>query len=98
MEMYSLVYIDDKPEAALTRFLDKEFHSAHYEINCSEVIFHPEEGYESLLYGGCERQHVGSGQCRRSPFDGIGPPSHRQGHLRDEFYGPGCADAAGREP
>ena len=49
MEKYSLVYIDDKPEAALTRFLDKEFHSALYEIDCSEVIFHPEEGYESLL-------------------------------------------------
>ena len=49
MEKYSLVYIDDKPEAALTKFLDKEFRSTHYEIECSEVIFRPEEGYESLL-------------------------------------------------
>ncbi len=49
MEKYSLVYIDDKPEAALTKFLDKEFHSDRYEIKCSEVIFRPEEGYESLL-------------------------------------------------
>lgn len=49
MEKYSLVYIDDKPEAALTRFLDKEFHSDHYEVEFSEVIFHPEEGYDSLL-------------------------------------------------
>lgn len=49
MEKYSLVYIDDKPESALTRFLDNEFHSTCYEIECSEVIFHPEEGYASLL-------------------------------------------------
>lgn len=49
MEKYSLVYIDDKPEAALTKFLDKEFHSDQYEIECSEVIFRPEEGYDSLL-------------------------------------------------
>ncbi len=49
MEKYSLVYIDDKPEAALTKYLDKEFRSTHYEIECSEVIFRPEEGYASLL-------------------------------------------------
>ncbi len=49
MDKYSLVYIDDKPEAALTKYLDKEFHSDDYEIKCSEIIFKPEEGYESLL-------------------------------------------------
>ena len=51
MDKYSLVYIDDKPEAALTKYLDKEFHSDDYEIECSEIIFKPEEGYESLLRG-----------------------------------------------
>lgn len=49
MDRYSLVYIDDKPEAALAKYIDKEFHSDHYEIEYSEVIFKPEDGYESLL-------------------------------------------------
>lgn len=49
MDKYSLVYVDDKPEPALTKYLDKEFQSEQYEIHCSEVIFKPEEGYESLL-------------------------------------------------
>lgn len=49
MEKYSLVYIDDKPEAALTKYIDKEFHSDDYEIEFSEIIFKSEEGYESLL-------------------------------------------------
>lgn len=49
MEQYSLVYIDDKPEIALTKYLDKEFYSDEYKIVCSEIIFKPEEGYESLL-------------------------------------------------
>ena len=49
MEKYSLVYIDDNPETALSRYLDEEIKSDNYEINCSEIIFKPEEGYESLL-------------------------------------------------
>ena len=49
MEKYSLVYIDDNHETALSRYLDEEFKSDNYEINCSEIIFKPEEGYESLL-------------------------------------------------
>lgn len=49
MEKYSLVYIDDNPETALTRYLDEEFQSDNYEIVCSEIIFKPEDGYESLL-------------------------------------------------
>ena len=49
MDEYSLVYIDDNPERALTRYLDEEFHSDDYEIVCSEIIFRPEDGYESLL-------------------------------------------------
>lgn len=49
MDKYSLAYIDDNPETALTRYLDEEFHSDNYEIECSEIIFNPEDGYESLL-------------------------------------------------
>ena len=49
MEKFSLVYIDDNPETALTRYLDEEFKSDNYEIVCSEIIFKPEDGYESLL-------------------------------------------------
>ena len=49
MDRYSLVYIDDNPETALTRYLDEEFKSDDYEIVFSEIIFKPEDGYESLL-------------------------------------------------
>lgn len=49
MEKYSLVYIDDNPETALTRYLDEEFQGDDYEIVFSEIIFKPEDGYESLL-------------------------------------------------
>lgn len=49
MEKYSLVYIDDNPDTALTRYLDEEFQSDNYEIVCTEIIFKPEDGYESLL-------------------------------------------------
>lgn len=49
MERYSIVYIDDKPEGALERYLDKEFHSDRYEVEFSDLVFYPEEGYESLL-------------------------------------------------
>lgn len=49
MDMYALVYIDDNPEIALTRYLYEEFHSDDYDILCSEIIFKPEDGYESLL-------------------------------------------------
>ena len=49
MDKYSLIYIDDNPETALTRYLDEDFHGDNYEIVCSEIIFKPDEGYESLL-------------------------------------------------
>lgn len=49
MEKYSLVYIDDNPETALSRYLDEEFKSDNYEIVFSEIRFNPEDGYESLL-------------------------------------------------
>lgn len=49
MDKFSLVYIDDSPDTTLTKYLDEDFHSENYEITCSEIIFKPEEGYESLL-------------------------------------------------
>lgn len=49
MDKYSIVYIDDKPEGALSRYLDREFSSERYEIEFSEIIFNPEDGYGSLL-------------------------------------------------
>lgn len=49
MDKFSLVYIDDHPDTELTRYLDENFHGENYEITCSEIIFKPEEGYESLL-------------------------------------------------
>ena len=49
MDKFSVVYIDDNPYTELTRYLDKDFHGENYEIICSEIIFKPEDGYESLL-------------------------------------------------
>ena len=49
MDKFSVVYIDDNPGTELTRYLDKDFHGENYEITCSEIIFKPEDGYESLL-------------------------------------------------
>lgn len=50
MEKYSVVYIDDSPESALTKYLDTQFHNDNYEIECHEVIFDPTtQGYDSLL-------------------------------------------------
>ncbi len=49
MEEYSLVYVDDGPDAALSRYLDKGFQSNEYRIRYSEIVFKPEDGYESLL-------------------------------------------------
>lgn len=48
-DKYSLVYIDDTPDASLTRYLDKDFCHDNYEIVCSEITYNPEEGYASLL-------------------------------------------------
>lgn len=49
MEVYSLVYVDDNPEIALARYLDRAFHDDNYKIIFSEIIFKPDEGYKSLL-------------------------------------------------
>lgn len=49
MDKFSLVYIDDAPDTALTKYLDKDFHSDKFEVTFSEIIFNPKNGYQSLL-------------------------------------------------
>ena len=49
MNNFSLVYIDDNPDTALSRYLDLEFRSDNYRIDYSEIRFSPDEGYKSLL-------------------------------------------------
>lgn len=49
MDKFSLVYVDDNPDTALSRYLDQEFRSDNYEIDYSEIRFEPQEGYKSLL-------------------------------------------------
>lgn len=49
MDKFSLVYIDDNPDTALSRYLDQEFRSDNYEIDYFEIRFSPNEGYKSLL-------------------------------------------------
>ena len=48
-DKFSLVYIDDNPDTALSKYFDQEYGSDEYEIDYSEVRFSPDEGYKSLL-------------------------------------------------
>ena len=49
MESMNLLYIDDKIDLGLSRYLVRKYHSAKYKVNYSERKFNPKEGYESLL-------------------------------------------------
>ena len=49
MKTISFLYIDDGPEPALARYLDKGYKNEKYNIEYSDIIFNPNEGYESLL-------------------------------------------------
>lgn len=49
MKNISFLYIDDVPEPALARYLDKGYKNGKYNIEYSDIIFHPKDGYESLL-------------------------------------------------
>lgn len=48
MEKINMLYIDDSPEGALERYLEK-YERKDYEIEYSEIIFKPNDGYESLI-------------------------------------------------
>lgn len=49
MKTISFLYIDDGPEPALARYLDKGYKNEKYNIEYSDIIFNPNDGYESLL-------------------------------------------------
>lgn len=49
MMTIELLYIDDQPEPALTRYLVKELKSDTVSFNYTELKFEPENGYESLI-------------------------------------------------
>ena len=48
MENIKILYIDDLPETALSKYLDTYTHDG-CSIEYSDIIFKPEEGYESLI-------------------------------------------------
>ena len=49
MERFNILYIDDSPEAGLERYLDKEYTHEEYETEYADIIFDPNNGYESLI-------------------------------------------------
>lgn len=48
MENIKILYIDDSPETALSKYLDTYTHE-ECSIEYSDIVFKPEEGYESLI-------------------------------------------------
>lgn len=48
MDILKILYIDDNPEPALAKYLDK-YKSKRCELEYSDIIFNPAEGYESLI-------------------------------------------------
>lgn len=48
MVTLKILYIDDSPEPALTKYLDKYKHAA-CEFDYSDIKFNPDEGYERLI-------------------------------------------------
>ena len=49
MREINIVYIDDKPDPSLSRYLDTEFSSDQFGKVYEEIPFNPADGYESLL-------------------------------------------------
>lgn len=48
MDILKILYIDDSPEPALSKFLDS-YRNDICEFNYSDIIFNPNEGYERLI-------------------------------------------------
>ena len=48
MTTLKILYIDDHPEAALSKYLDN-YKNSNCEIEYSDIEFNPDEGYESLI-------------------------------------------------
>ena len=49
MREINIVYIDDKPDPSLSRYLDTEFSSDQFSKVYEEIPFNPADGYESLM-------------------------------------------------
>lgn len=49
MEEIKIIYIDDSPELSLSRYIDCDYSCENYTINFSDLLFIPNDGYESLL-------------------------------------------------
>lgn len=49
MKEIKIVYIDDKPDPSLSRYLDTEFSSDRFIKVYEEILFNPADGYESLI-------------------------------------------------
>ena len=49
MRVINIVYIDDKPDPSLSRYLDIEFSSDQFSKVYEEILFNPADGYESLM-------------------------------------------------
>lgn len=49
MKEIKIVYIDDKPDPRLSRYLDTEFSSDRFVKVYEEILFNPADGYESLI-------------------------------------------------
>ena len=45
----TLLYIDDRPETSLARYLDQEYSHEKHATQYSDLLFKPQDGYESLL-------------------------------------------------
>lgn len=49
MREINIIYIDDKPDPNLSRYLDADFSDPKFNKNYQEILFKPAEGYESLI-------------------------------------------------
>lgn len=49
MQKFNILYIDDIPDSGLESYLDREYTNPDFETKFSEIIFNPEDGYESLI-------------------------------------------------
>lgn len=45
----TLLYIDDRPETSLSRYLDQEYSHHKYKTQYSDLLFKTQDGYEKLL-------------------------------------------------
>lgn len=49
MDKINIVYIDDRHDEILSRYLGEDYTNANFEIEHEDILFNPNEGYESLM-------------------------------------------------